>query len=401
MQDLVIIVGLTVGICLGVGLLSAALLHGLRERSLRYQLAIVACAPVAAVALTVVANVSLMFLSPHDSTVVVIALATAVPLAIFGSWLVLRQVSRSSAALGAGLKRLVTDSAEVSVTEPEPVPTAYPHELSVVLDELEVTRQTLAEARLRQRAAENARRELVTFLSHDLRTPLAGLRALAEGLEDGIVTDVPAAVSHLGVTVGRMSHLVDDLFELSRVQTVDVVRANGLVSLTEIIADVTSETSSLATSAAVELDTELPSDDRLAVAGSADDLARALGNLVSNAIRHSRPGETVVVSGSRADDGHIIIAVTDGCGGIPVEHLGRVFDVGWRGTISRSDTSGAGLGLAIARGVVESHDGRIAVDNVGRGCRFEVELPEPGAVTEHPLSGPRSDGRSAPVATSP
>ena len=121
----------------------------------------------------------------------------------------------------------------------------------------------------------------------------------------------------------------------------------------------------------------LPSDARLAVLGRADDLARALTNLVANAVRHTDAGQAVRLLGSRAPDGHVRVEVIDGCGGIPTENLARVFDVGWRGNESRSGTDGAGLGLAIARGVVESHDGRIAVENVSGGCRFAVDLPHP------------------------
>jgi signal transduction histidine kinase len=111
-------------------------------------------------------------------------------------------------------------------------------------------------------------------MSHDLRTPLAGLRALAEGLEDGVISDVPRALSHLRSTVGRMAGLVDALFALSRVQG-GPVKPQSLVSLTELISDVASE--SAATAAARASSHRRPAlDDRLAVRGSADDLARAL-----------------------------------------------------------------------------------------------------------------------------
>ena len=215
-------------------------------------------------------------------------------------------------------------------------------------------------------------------MSHDLRTPLAGLRALSEGLEDGVITDVPRALSHLRATVARMSILVDDLFALSRVQGPRRAKPQTMVSLTELISDVASESTVSASSRGVQLEVDLPDDDRLAVLGSSDDLARALSNLTSNAIRHTDAGLVVRLEGRRADDGHIRVAVIDSCGGIPETSLARVFDAGWRGTPSRGgDDGGAGLGLAIARGVVESHDGAISVCNVQGGCRFEVSLPVP------------------------
>ena len=114
--------------------------------------------------------------------------------------------------------------------------------------------------------------------------------------------------------------------------------------------------------------------------GNGDELARALTNLVGNAVRHTPPGGTVVVSAVRSEDGRIDVAVTDACGGIPAHDLERVFDVGWRAAPERDATdAGAGLGLAIAKGVIEAHAGSIAVENVPGGCRFDVVLPRDGA----------------------
>jgi signal transduction histidine kinase len=175
-----------------------------------------------------------------------------------------------------------------------------------------------------------------------------------------------------------MSVLVDDLFALSRVQGTQGAKPQTMVSLAELVSDVASESTASARTQGVRLEVDLPDDDRLAVLGSSDDLARALTNLTTNAIRHTDPGLVVRLEGRRAADGHVRIAVVDGCGGIPEASLARVFDAGWRGTPSRSgDDGGAGLGLAIARGVVDSHDGEISVRNVHGGCRFEVSLPAP------------------------
>ncbi len=122
---------------------------------------------------------------------------------------------------------------------------------------------------------------------------------------------------------------------------------------------------------------DVPKDgDRLAIRANGDEMARALTNLVGNAVRHTCPGRTVVVSARRGADGQINVAVTDGCGGIADGDLERVFDVGWRATPERGTVSaGAGLGLAIAKGVVEAHEGTIGVENVPGGCRFGVVLP--------------------------
>ena len=379
MTDLMIIIGLTLASCIAVGLIGFALLHLVRYRSLRQQLTIATLLPVVAVATTVLINVQLMFLSAHDSLVILIALLTSLMLAALGAWLVVRRISHASRRVGAGLHQLVSDSASGTFEATGSAEaTAAPRELAEVLEDLAETRRTLAESRARERAAEQSRQELVSFMSHDLRTPLAGLRALSEGLEDGVIDDVPRAMSHLRATVARMSGLVDDLFALSRVQGTREAKPQTMVSLTELISDVASESAATARRQGVRLEVELPDDDRLAVLGSSDDLARALTNLTTNAIRHTDPELTVRLEGRRTDDGNIWVAVSDGCGGIPEANLPRVFDAGWRDTPSRSgDDGGAGLGLAIARGVVESHGGEISVRNVAGGCRFEVALPVP------------------------
>ena len=382
MKDLLLITGLTLGACLVVGLLGALLLRAIRRSSLRYQLAVATLIPVIAVAATVVINVQLMFLSAHDTTVILLAVGIAVLLAVVGGWLVSRRFSLASRRLEDTVGLLVSDSQGVpasDVQQPDSGGTdrGLPAELARVEKELAEARQTLADARQRERAAEQSRQELVSFMSHDLRTPLAGLRALAEGLEDGVIADVPGTLRHIRGTVARMTIMVDDLFALSRVQGAPEPRELSLVALSELVSDVTAEAEATAQTARVRLEVNVPEQDNLAVLGRHEDLSRALGNLVSNAIRHTDPGQTVRVSADRAEDGSVRVLVMDGCGGIPEAHLDRVFDTGWRGSPARGSTDGgAGLGLAIARGVVESHQGEIAVRNTETGCCFEVALPQ-------------------------
>lgn len=385
MSDLLTVLGLSLGACLVVGILGAALLHLGRRRSTRYLLMVATLLPVLAVLSAALVNVSFMFLSAHDTGVILIGLAVSAVLAVGGAWWVTRRITVASQAVEVGLTQLVQDTSVpgsgggAEIPRAQPGPSDAPQELAQLLDELAEARRTLAASRARERAAEEARRELVVFMSHDLRTPLSGLRALAEALEDGMIADVPRALRHLRATVSRMSGLVDDLFALSRVQGTRPAKPEAMVSLTELISDVAFELGPTAQGRQVSLEVCVPSDDRLAVLGSSDDLARALGNLVSNAIRHTEAGRPVRLEAGRSSDGHVQIAVADGCGGIPADNLARVFDTGWRGTPSRSgDDGGAGLGLAITRGVVESHAGSIVVSNVTGGCRFEVQLPPSG-----------------------
>jgi signal transduction histidine kinase len=382
MTDLLLIIGLTLGACLVVGLLGALLLRAIRRSSLRYQLAVASLIPVLAVAATVVINVELMFLSAHDTTVILLAVGTALLVAVVGGWLVSRRFSLASRHLQDSIGLLVSDSEGVRSTDVQQQDSgtndrSLPAELARVEEELAEARQTLADARQRERAAERSRQELVSFMSHDLRTPLAGLQALAEGLEDGVITDVPGTLRHIRSTVARMTGMVDDLFALSRVQGAPEPRELSLVALSELVSDVASEAEATARAAQVRLEVQVPEHDNLAVLGRHEDLSRAIGNLVSNAIRHTEPAQAVRISADRADDGSVRVLVIDGCGGIPETYLDRVFDTGWRGSPARGSTDGgAGLGLAIARGVVESHQGEIAVRNTETGCCFEVALPQ-------------------------
>lgn len=380
MTDLLLITGLTLAACVAVGLLGALLLRAIRRSSLRYQVAVATLIPVLAVAATVVINVELMFLSAHDTTVVLLALGIALVLAVVGAWLVSHRFSLASRRLQDTVGLLISDSRgapDVLDSDIHAPDHRLPAELARLEEELAEARRTLAESRRRERAAEQSRQELVSFMSHDLRTPLAGLRALAEGLEDGVITDVAGTLQHFRSTVARMTIMVDDLFALSRVQGAPEPRELSLVALSELVCDVASEAEATARTAHVRLEVNVPEHDNLAVLGRHEDLSRALGNLISNAIRHTEPQQAVHVSAERAEDGSVRVAVQDGCGGIPDAYLDRVFDTGWRGSPARGSTGGgAGLGLAIARGVVESHQGEIAVSNTETGCRFEVALPQ-------------------------
>jgi signal transduction histidine kinase len=236
------------------------------------------------------------------------------------------------------------------------------------------------EARRRERAAESARRELVTWISHDLRTPLAGIRAMSEALADGVVDD-PAEVGEYARRIGketeRLAGMVDDLFQLSRITSGALCLTLAAVPLGEVVSEAVAAEAARAARKGVRLVAD-PDARWPVVRGSDPELARVVRNLVSNAVRHTPPDGTVVLAAG-TDGGRAWLRVQDGCGGIPEPDLERVFDVAFRGTEARTpradDETGAGLGLAIARGLVEAHDGEIAVQNSDGGCRFEVRLP--------------------------
>lgn len=237
------------------------------------------------------------------------------------------------------------------------------------------------EARQRERAVEASRRELVAWISHDLRTPLAGIRAMAEALSDGVVShpqDVTSYAHRIGAESRRLSGMVDDLFELSRITAGALQLTMSEVALQDVVSDALAGQTTVAERKRVRLVANAPVWP--VVLGSDPELARIVRNLVSNAIRHTPSDGTVAVR-LGVDGRDAVLFVDDACGGIPEQELDRVFDVAFRGSTARTpapsghDPVGAGLGLAIAKGLVEAHRGRISARNHGLGCRFEVRLP--------------------------
>jgi signal transduction histidine kinase len=258
-----------------------------------------------------------------------------------------------------------------------PPPTTLPAELAGLSDGLAGAHERLAQARSRERALEASRRELVAWVSHDLRTPLAGLRAMAEALEDQVVMD-PRTVStyHTQIRreVDRLSAMIDDLFELSRIHAGALRLSRRLLGLDDLVAEVLASAEPVARAKGVRLAGSAARGMPIYV--DAPEFGRALRNLVINAIRHTPCDGTVEVLGD-VQDGMARFSVSDGCGGIPPGDLPRVFDVAFRGETARTPApqGGAGLGLSIAKGIVEAHAGQIAVRNAGPGCQFIIRLP--------------------------
>jgi signal transduction histidine kinase len=243
--------------------------------------------------------------------------------------------------------------------------------------------QSLARERLRETVArerdlevEASRRELVAWVSHDLRTPLAGMRALIEALEDGVAASPADYLARMRAEVMRMSTMVDDLLALSRLQSAGLRLDRERVSLADVVSDSVARLQPVATAAGVVLtgSAARPVQAHL----DPREVSRAVENLVGNAIRHTPAGGRVTVTVVADPDTHTgEVAVEDGCGGIPDDVLTRVFEPGRRGTTARTPGTGegAGLGLAIVRGVAEAHGGGVAVANHGRGCRFVLTVP--------------------------
>jgi signal transduction histidine kinase len=375
------------GIAVATTVAGAVLLKLMAQRSIGVMLTLVAFVTVITSLAGVGAITVLMMATPSDRTVMLELLGIAGLAGLAVSLIIGRTITKASKKLLSAVREV----GESGIYTPPPI--ALPAELAGLSEGLTEAHDRLGEARAREQALEASRRELVAWVSHDLRTPLAGLRAMAEALEDQVVTD-PREVSHYHSQIrretDRLAAMIDDLFELSRIHAGTLRLSPRLVGLEDLVAEVVASAEPVARAKGIRL------------AGSAvrgmpvfidtAEMGRAVRNLVTNAIRHTPLEGTIEVLGE-IQAGLACVSVADECGGIPPGDLPRVFDVAFRGESARTPdpSGGAGLGLSIARGIVEAHSGQISVRNTGPGCQFVIRLP---------LARPAAPAVSRPAPTS-
>lgn len=311
-----------------------------------------------------------MFLSDHDFRVVLVVGVVAGIVALAVALVVGSAFARWSSRLQEDARRV----GEQAPTDPGRV---GPTELRELSNELTRTSERLAESRQREHDLDLARRDLVSWVSHDLRTPLAGMRAMTEALEDGLAPDPARYHRQIRAEVDRMVTMVDDLFELSQLHSGVIWLTPEPVLLGDLVSDAIAAADPVAQRRGVRLGGSVP--DGMRVTADPGGLTRIMANLVMNAIRHTPSDGGVEVRGLAMPDG-VELTVTDGCGGLSEKAQQRVFDVGWQGESARTPRhddvgSGAGLGLGLVKGLVEAHRGRVEVENRPPGCRFRVVLP--------------------------
>lgn len=235
----------------------------------------------------------------------------------------------------------------------------------------------------RERAADGARRDLVAAISHDLRTPLAAMRAMLEAIQDGVVSDsetVTAYHNRILDEVDRLSRLIDDLFELSRLDAGAIRLDLVPVRLCDLLSEAVDSLRPTAERRGISL--RLSVSDRVTqIDVDPGQMQRVLLNLVQNAIRHTPTGGSVEVTAVPAGN-RVRIDVVDSGEGIAPDDLPHIFDRFYRGEKSRvrhdprDGTAGAGLGLAIAKAIVEAHGGSIWAENApAKGARLVLTLP--------------------------
>jgi signal transduction histidine kinase len=343
---------------LASGLAAAAILRFLPTLQLQLvALALVAvCLP-----LGVVLASGLVMFGMHDYAKVVAVGAGSTLAALAGAAVLGRRILRPLSRLRLTSARLA--GGDLSARAPEAGPRKL-RALARSFNEMAVSIEQLFDAR----------RELVAWASHDLRTPLASLRAMAEALEDGLATPaeyVPAIRAQTEV----LTRLVEDLFELAMIDAGALTLELTDARLGDVIVGCLGAVEAEARAGNVRLEARLDTGDP-PVRIAPDKVERVLLNLLANAVRHARANGSVSVRLEPRPD-HVVVAVEDSGDGLAPDTSQRMFERFWRADGSRARSSGgAGLGLAIAQGLVQAHGGRIWAENRREGgARVAFTLP--------------------------
>jgi signal transduction histidine kinase len=312
---------------------------------------------------------ALMFVSRHDASLVAVMLVSSAAVGI-GAALALTRTT------GAALRRLTGTAEDLARGDlaARVGPIAADSELVALGRTLDDMAERLQASISRERDLEVRRRDLMTAVSHDLRTPLAGLRAMVEAIDEGVVGDPPSLrryAREMRRAVGSLSQLVDDLFELAQIDAGAIERETERIRLDQLVRSAVADLQGQAREKGLALETSVAQGDALC----SPRLLRVLQNLLHNAIRHTPADGTVRIEANRERSG-VEVSVEDTGEGLAPEALEHVFEPFWQADASRSG-DGSGLGLALAKRIVESLGGRIEVrSSLAQGTRFAVWVPE-------------------------
>ncbi|MBW3665610.1 MAG: HAMP domain-containing histidine kinase [Actinobacteria bacterium] len=312
------------------------------------------------------------FVNDHDASVVGALLAYAAGAGVAAALAVARTSAVAIERLGGTAARLGAGDLDARVG-----PLDADAELATLARTLDDMAGRLQASLARERELEARRRDLITAASHDLRTPLSSLRAMVDAIADGVVDDPPSLrryITHMRTSVESLVALVDDLFELAQLDAGVIERETERVLLRDVVRDAVAACEPHVADKAINLTEQLNGHDELLCSPY---LARVLQNLLTNAIRHTPTDGAVRVYADTSDVG-LQLVVEDTGEGIEEGSLGQVFEPFWRADPARS-SDGAGLGLTLAKRIVESLGGRIdAASEPGVGSRFAVVVPAIG-----------------------
>jgi signal transduction histidine kinase len=362
----------TAGLVAALSAAGLALAHGvapLRSRQpLRRRFRLAVAIAVAIVFVTVLAAAELMFVSNHDALMIFAIVLAAAVVALRAAHVASSDVVREVGAIRDVLRAVGAGERERRAEASSAV------ELAELAEAANAMTARLAEEERRRDAAHAARRDLVAAISHDLRTPLAALRVMADAIEDGVVDQETRDryLATMRTHVSALGSMIDDLFELSRLEAGDLEWSIERVELASLVGETVAamevEAAAKGVAMAVELE-PLPQPAR----ADPEKLQRVLFNLIRNAIHHTPADGSVTIRAEPAGE-WVEIEVADTGQGIAAEDRERVFAPFVRGDAARGD-GGAGLGLAISRAIVEAHGGRIWLADSSVGTRVRFVIP--------------------------
>ncbi|MHA7155441.1 sensor histidine kinase [Arthrobacter sp. TMN-50] len=368
-----------------IGAATFALLRLLRRSSLVVQFCLVLFATIGVLVAGMISAVNAMVITAMDLQIMWYIIGVASLVALGLSLLLGTRVARNAVQLAAAARSI--GAGEIIQFGPE----SMSSELATLAQELEKTSARLDESRRRETAIEDSRREMVTWISHDLRTPLASMRAMAEALEDGLAADVSGYHAQIISQTDQMAVMINGLLELSKIQEGSLHLSSEPLHLYDVVSDAIADLMPLAAQRGVAVDGA--GGDNPVVLGDGPVMSRAVRNLILNAILYTGEKTSVRISLARMG-GSAVLKVADECGGIAADDLERVFVAGWQKS-PRRETSGypgTGVGLSVAAGVISAHGGTLAVENTPAGCCFTAVLPLAGRCDDgdsptNPLDG--------------
>jgi signal transduction histidine kinase len=315
-----------------------------------------------------------MFLSPHDALVMVVLLAFSAGLAAYSVWALAQGPLADVRSVGDGLRAVGEGRRDVTIE------TRGCDELAQLAADASGMVAQLAEREAERDASDAARRRLVAAVSHDLRTPLTSLRLLADAIEDELVDDETRRdyLRQMSVHLRSLSALVDDLFELSRLEAGDIQWSMQRVRLDELVAETVEAMRAQAQAHGVRVSAAV-AEHVVVARADPERLQRVLFNLIQNAIRHT-PADGSVTVLAEASPAGIEVEVADTGAGLDPADRTRAFEPFYRGGNGEARPAGAtGLGLTICRAIVEAHGGRIWFADARVGTRVRFSLPSTDA----------------------
>ena len=316
-------------------------------------------------------SAKLMFASEHDLLLAIVLLVFAGGMAMALGYFLSSTVTDRMNLLKQAAENLAHGNLETRV------PVSGRDEVAMLAQTFNQMATQLQTADEKQRELERLRRDLIAWVSHDLQTPLASIRAILEALYDGVVDEPETVKRYLNTAqrdVSSLSALIDDLFEMAQLDTGGIPLEKADSSLADLISDTLESFSELASRQNIQLEGSVENNVD-PVCMDTQRVGRVFNNLISNALRHTPPGGQIEVRARRVGS-NVEVTVHDSGEGIRAEDIPNIFESFYRGEKSRSRaTGGAGLGLAIARGIVRAHGGEIFVESRPGDTRFIFTLP--------------------------